>query len=113
MKSVLLAALVVASASPAFAISRYQSPSLACEQARDIIRREGAVILRYPSERVPNLTRYDRYVRDSRYCDSNEYADWTTVPTRDNPRCRVLACERIPKRSDRRFPLWIMPNNSL
>lgn len=113
MKHVLLAALLLAGASPAVAISRYQSPSLTCEQARDVIRREGAVILRYPSERVQNLTRYDRYVRNSGYCDSNEYADWTTVPTRDNPSCRVLACERIPKRSDRRFPLWIVPNNSL
>ncbi|MCL6706718.1 hypothetical protein M8R20_06890 [Pseudomonas sp. R2.Fl] len=105
-----IAALI--SAMPANAISRYNSMSMTCEQARQAIRSQGAVILRFPSKNVANLTRFDRYVRNSRYCDSREYAEWTRIPTRDNPGCRVLACEPIPRR-DRDFPFWIVPNYSL
>ncbi|MGF0536463.1 hypothetical protein ACQQ2Q_00615 [Agrobacterium sp. ES01] len=117
MNKTLLAALVtvfsLAAAAPALAISRYNSPSLTCEQARDILRSEGAAILRYPSKNVAGLPLYDRYVKNSRYCDSNEYAEWSRIPTKDDPGCRVLACEPIPRERDRTFPLFVVPNNSL
>lgn len=93
MKRIALAILMIAAASPALAISRYNVPGMTCEAARQAIRSEGAVILRYPSTRVSKMTLYDRYVRNSDYCDDNEYAERAYVPTRDNPRCPVLACE--------------------
>jgi len=108
--AIAIAALI--STTPANAISRYSSTSMTCEQARQAIRSEGAVILRFPSKNVAGLTRFDRYVRNSRYCDSHEYAEWTRIPTRDNPGCRVLACEPIP-RHDTDFLFWIKPNYSL
>ncbi|SMD08524.1 hypothetical protein [Rhizobium sp. RU36D] len=85
--------LTIAATGPALAISRYQSSSLTCEGARQAIRSEGAVIIRYPSKRVGNMTLYDRYVVNSDFCDPNEYAERAYVPTSDSPRCPVLACE--------------------
>ncbi|MBP1850651.1 hypothetical protein [Rhizobium halophytocola] len=99
-------------AGPAAAISRYQSKSLNCEQARQTIRSEGAVILRYPSTHVQGMTLYDRYVRDNAQCDPHEFADWVTVPTRDAPKCRVLACKPRPDRDERPFRFFL-PHNSL
>jgi hypothetical protein len=80
---------------PAAAISRYNSQSLTCEGAKDLIRQQGAVILRYQSKRVANLPLYDRYVRNSGQCDSHEFAKWTRIPTKDDPSCRLLACETL------------------
>ncbi|MCM2473860.1 hypothetical protein HGO38_10285 [Rhizobium sp. CG5] len=94
---------------PAEAISRYNLSGMTCEGARQAIRNEGAVILRHPSKRVAGMTLYDRYVRDSRQCDPGEYAEWNYVPTKDSPRCPVLACEPIPDRNDRLF----LPHYSL
>lgn len=93
MKHLVLAIALTAAAGPALAISRYNATSMTCEAARAAIRSEGAVILRYPSTRVAGMTLYDRYVLDSDYCDDSEYAERAYVPTRDQRRCPVLACE--------------------
>lgn len=93
MKRLALAAMMIAAASPALAISRYNAGSLTCEGARQAIRSEGAVIIRYPSKRVASMTLFDRYVRSSDYCDPHEYAERSFVRTKDNPRCPVLVCE--------------------
>lgn len=94
---------------PAHAISRYNLTGMTCEGARQTIRSEGAVILRYPSKNVAGMTLYDRYVRNSRHCDPGEYAEWNYVPTKNNPRCPVLACEPISNLNNRLF----IPNHSL
>nr|WP_222857922.1 hypothetical protein [Rhizobium cauense] len=107
-KLVVVIAFVMA-ASPALAISRYNSLSMSCQAARAAIHNEGAVILRYPSKRVSGMTLFDRYIRNSRYCDANKYAEWTTVPTRDNPRCRVLNCQDI----DNLDGMFTIPDNTL
>jgi len=80
-------------ASPAFAISRYDTPSMTCSAVQRTIDQEGAAILRYPSTRVKNMTLYDRYVRNSRQCEFGENAERTTVPTRDRQNCSVYHCE--------------------
>lgn len=95
MNRILCALTILAIAGPAAAISRYNTPSMTCEAARQAIRSQGAVVLRYPSTRVKGLTLYDRYVRNSDQCDSNQYAERAYVPTRDNPRCPVLNCKPI------------------
>lgn len=89
--AILLAA--VCAASPASAISRYNSQSLTCDQARQRVLNEGAVILRYPSTRVRGMTLYDRYVTRNAQCEPHEYAERAYVPTRDEPRCPVLNCQ--------------------
>jgi hypothetical protein len=93
MKKIALALALVLAASPALAISRYNALSMTCQSMRAAIHNEGAVILRYPSKRVPGMTLYDRYVRNSDYCDGVNYAEWTSIPSRDNPRCQVLNCQ--------------------
>ena len=80
-------------AEPAFAISRYNSTSLTCDQVRQRLVNEGAAILRYPSTRVKDMTLYDRYVTRNAMCDPHEYADRAYVPTRDTDRCPVLNCQ--------------------
>jgi hypothetical protein len=84
-------ALVVA-VSPALAISRYNSESMSCQAAQDIVQREGAVILRYPSRQVPGLELFDRYVANTAYCDADRYAKQEYIPTSDTRHCIVLAC---------------------
>ncbi|TPP10683.1 hypothetical protein [Rhizobium glycinendophyticum] len=93
----------IGAASPAAAISRYNSQSLTCAEARQRVIDEGAVILRYPSKRVPGMTLYDRYVTRNAQCDANEYAERAYVPTRDEPRCPVLSCEPVSPLPDQFF----------
>jgi hypothetical protein len=109
MKKLAAVIAFVMATSPALAISRYNSLTISCQAARAAIRNEGAVILRYPSKRVPGMTLFDRYIRNSNYCDVNKYAEWTTVPTKDNPRCRVLNCQNI----DNLNGMFIIPYYSL
>lgn len=92
MKRLLITAALVASTLPAHAISRYESMSLTCASAQQRIQNEGAVILRYQSKRVANLTLFDRYVAHGGWCETNEYAKLEVVPTADNDACRVLKC---------------------
>ena len=91
-KILLLGLLAVCAATPALAISRYNAMTFTCAGARDVIRREGAVILRYPASRTKNMTLYDRFVQDSRACDPGYYATETYIPTKDTPSCRVYIC---------------------
>ena len=95
MKRLIVASLLVLTAFPAHAISRYNSMSMSCAAAQQRIVQEGAVILRYRSARRPNLTLYDRYVRDGAFCEIGEGAIPDTIPTRDNPRCLVFRCRDI------------------
>jgi len=90
----IVAALLVAS--PALAISRYNAQSMTCAAARRAVLEQRAAIFRFPSKRVAGLTLYDRYVRDNRQCDAHEYAARAYIPTRDEVRCPVLACEPLP-----------------
>ena len=93
MKQFSVALLVLGAASPALAISRYNTLSLTCEAARQKVINEGAAILRYPSTRGKGMTLYDRYVTRNEQCDAHEDAEASYVPTRDNARCPVLNCQ--------------------
>lgn len=109
MKKILITLAALATATPALAISRHNTPGMACETIRDTLRREGAAILRYPSPRKPGLTLYDRYVRSEALCAMDEYAERAYVPARDNARCPVLQCERLPDPDSR--PRMMMRRN--
>lgn len=94
MKKFLFATLVLSlTAVQAHAISRYNISGMSCGHVRDIVRTEGAAILRYPSQRNPSLTLYDRYVAHGGYCQANEAAVSAWVPTADTDQCPVLKCQ--------------------
>ncbi|APO67138.1 MULTISPECIES: hypothetical protein [Rhizobium] len=107
MKKLALAAALFLAASPSLAISRYNPMSMTCQSARAAIHNQGAVIFRWTSPR--GLPLYDRYVRNSRYCDANEYAEWKNIPTRDDRSCPVLNCQSI----DNLDGMFFIPNHSL
>jgi hypothetical protein len=95
LKSVSLAAFLLGAFSlPASAIERVNTNKISCAKVQTKLIQNGAAILRYPSKRNPSLTLYDRYVGDSRYCQSNEIGKWASVPAKDTRSCRVIACEK-------------------
>lgn len=94
MKKIILLGLLIASAAtPALAISRYNAMSFTCAEARAVINRERAVIMRYPSTRQRNMTLYDRYVSNSNACDVGHYAAQDYLPTKDRANCPVYTCK--------------------
>jgi hypothetical protein len=107
MKTLALAAAIILTASPSFAISRLNPLSMTCEGARAAVHSQGAVIFKWTSPR--GLPLYDRFVRNSRLCDASEYAEWKNIPTRDDKRCPVLNCQNI----DNLDGTFIVPDNSL
>ncbi len=106
MKTIAFVITALLATSPAVAISRLSPLKMTCEQARATVHNQGAVIFRWSSPR--GLPLYDRFVRNSRYCDANEYAEWKRIPTRDRS-CPVLFCENL----DRLDGDFIIPDNSL
>jgi len=85
----LLAVLVAAA--PAGAISRYHTANMSCGEARDIVRSEGAVILRFRAT-YANVPRYGRFVASNYFCSSGEIAETTWIPTADTNSCPLLEC---------------------
>jgi len=59
--------------------------TMTCEQARQIVASEGAVVLR------TGPTTYDRYVRDSRFCERFTTTRPAWIRTADTPQCPVGA----------------------
>ena len=94
LKSLGAALLVVGFSLPAYAIERVNTNRLSCASVQTKLIQNGAAILRYPSQRNPSLTLYDRYVGDSRFCQLDEIGKWASVPAKDTRSCPVIACER-------------------
>ncbi|MEM5501742.1 hypothetical protein WNY59_09080 [Ahrensia kielensis] len=78
---------------PAFAIERVDTPQTTCANIQNILNRDGAAILRYPSKRVANYTLYDRYVSGDRFCKRDERAEPALVPSKDRANCHVRLCK--------------------
>ena len=89
--AILVLGIVAATASPASAISRISSTNRTCAALRQIINSQGAVILTHPGSRASG-TLYDRYVRDSSYCDPGDVATDDWVPAKDRS-CRLYNCQ--------------------
>lgn len=105
MKKIILLSLLLASAAtPALAISRYNAMSFTCAEARAVINRERAVIMRYPATRTRNMTLYDRFVSDSNACDVGYYAYQNYMPTKDQANCPVYTCRPSTDFDDEIFP---------
>jgi hypothetical protein len=102
---ILLACLaLLTAAAPAGAISRYNAWTMSCAEAKDLIRAEGAVILRFRSTFNPSIPRFGRFVYHDGYCTTGEYADYSYIPTADARSCPVRECKQIERDDD--FELW-------
>jgi hypothetical protein len=80
---------------PSLAVERLNTDSTTCAAAQQTVARDGAVILRYPSQRVPGMTLYKRYVRSKLQCDSDDRTVLTSVKTADDLRCKLAQCQSI------------------
>src|SRR5690349_6476699 len=96
MKRIFLATvLLLMVTAQASAIKRYQTTSMTCQAIKAAIKNDGAAILRYQSERNPNLPLYGRYVKSRQYCQAEETTEFRSVPSKDTSSCPVLACVPI------------------
>lgn len=99
--------LLLGASAQAYAEPRYNPRKMSCEAVQDTIRAHGAVTLRYTSTRVKNLPLYNRYVRNSSFCDMTEVAVSASVPTLDRDRCPVKVCEHREIERHRIMP-WLL-----
>jgi hypothetical protein len=95
MKTILLAACLTLIAAEAQAISRYDPTHMSCAKVQSTIARQGAVILRYQSTRVPGLPLYDRYVQSEQFCTIGEARKRAYVPSADTKSCPVYICKPV------------------
>ena len=91
MKTVLIALCLSLVSLEAHAISRYNSTSMSCAEARGTVVAEGAVILRWRSP--GGIQRFGRFVADNGFCSWSERAETSYIPTQDRPSCAVLECK--------------------
>jgi hypothetical protein len=103
MKTVLFAVCLSLVSVEAHAISRYNSTSLSCGEARAIIRDEGAAIMRWTSTRNPGLPLYGRFVYHDGFCPESYRAETSFIPTADRNSCPVLECKPFSPEDDFRF----------
>ncbi|MDA4846837.1 hypothetical protein [Hoeflea poritis] len=92
-KKIILSLCLLIVSLPAHAISRYSTPTLTCDRIQQILRAENSAILRYPSPRISDLTLYDVYVSEGRFCAAGERGVTAYVPASDTRQCRVLECK--------------------
>jgi hypothetical protein len=90
-KLLILMALGV-SVSPAAAAQRYDISTMSCAEVQAVLEREGEAILGTPSKSILGLSRYDRYVRDRKFCTAGEVLRRTGVPTSDQKFCPANKC---------------------
>jgi hypothetical protein len=82
---VVIAMCVSILAGESFAISRYDTGNKSCIELRAIVRRDGAAILRWRSQ---------RFVRNMRYCPAGQITDASSVPAADGS-CSLPKCVEL------------------
>lgn len=95
MKRLALSLSALLMVAPAGAVQSYDIRNMTCSQVQSIVKRDGVAQLRYNSKSNPSVPIYNRYVSGSTFCGSRSIANLATVPTRDNPSCRVKICKRF------------------
>ncbi|KLK93982.1 hypothetical protein AA309_05795 [Microvirga vignae] len=83
MKVFLASIMLTGLSTGAMAQSAATTLAMTCQQARQIVASRGAVVLR------TGPTTYDRYVRDSSFCERSLTADPAWVRTADTAKCPV------------------------
>jgi hypothetical protein len=102
MKRAIATLCIVMVSFPALAINRYNVMSMTCRAIQQTVQL--AAILRWQSTRVPGLPLYNRYVRNSGFCEPGEYAKNVYVPSKDRKNCRVRECADFDFYDD--DPIW-------
>ncbi len=95
MKKIVLIAVASLCASNAMALSSYNSEAMTCSAVHDKIARDGAVVLKHPSSKIGSLDVYDRYVSNDAGCIEWGAMSKSSVPTSDDPHCKVQACSGL------------------
>ena len=95
MKALGIAFLLALVAADALAISRHDISNMSCEQTQALVRREGAVILRFRSPRNQSAMLYDRFVSDDRFCGNSEQTTRASASASDNAYCPLRKCVEI------------------
>lgn len=107
-RNVLCALVAVSAMTAGFApaagaqgISRVDASGLSCTALKQIIRDEGAVIVRSRSRLTGNRLS-DRYVSRRGFCFEGEVTRYNPVATRDTDRCSLKICVDNPYRRNNR-----------
>ncbi|MDE1994738.1 MAG: hypothetical protein KGI75_19695 [Rhizobiaceae bacterium] len=90
MKKIILLAAMALISSNAMA-EMHNSKSMTCSTIRDRVKQEGKMALQYPSSH-PGLMMYNRYVSNSMSCLGQGSMASVTVPTSDDPKCKMRTC---------------------
>lgn len=77
------AAFIAVGTTPSEAQRRPDARVLSCDQARSLVRQNGAVVM------TTGRYTYDRYVADDRFCHFGEITEPAWIGTADTPSCRV------------------------
>lgn len=64
---------------------------MTCREAQDLVQEKGAIPLNYAYSPQAGWL-FSRYVASGSYCDTNQMTVSTSVPTMDEPKCRLLTC---------------------
>lgn len=72
----------------AFAQARPTSFHMTCDQARSLVRQNGAVVMNYRYSNAAGWL-YERFVAHAGYCSSGEVTRAAWVPTTDKDSCFV------------------------
>lgn len=86
------AMLVLLTATQASALAQIQATGMSCAQVQASLQKNGQAVVHYRSARNPTLPLYDRYVANAGYCSVKQLPSTFSVPTRDNPKCRLMKC---------------------
>jgi hypothetical protein len=91
LKSLAVGALILSSLSQASA-AQISSRNVSCASLKEAVSSAGAALVSYQSNQVAGLRLYDRFVRDSRFCQGDEVTETKFVPASDTPNCALPRC---------------------
>lgn len=95
MRRLIVSIALLLAANPSIADPSLSVARLDCERVQSELRRFGAAILHFDTSGDRTRRNYDRFVSDSRFCDSRQSAVNATIPTADRPDCPVKKCESV------------------
>lgn len=73
------------------AFARPSTLAMTCSQAQNMVASQGAVVM------STGAHTYNRFVANPGFCEFNEWANWTTAPTKDQRACGVgYTCTSTP-----------------
>jgi hypothetical protein len=92
MKKIILLAAIGLFSTNAMAMESYNSKSLDCATVHEKVSKEGSIVLKYPSSKVPGMNMYYRTVSNSMQCLGQGGMASASVPTSDDPKCKIKTC---------------------